>query len=258
MKRINTLTLLLLFLNTCVYGQTQGRSSINSGSGHAIQGGYHYAYTIGEAISGTSQNGALVLTKGIQQPEQLTSLPVELLQFTVSQQAGDAILHWQTSREIHSAYFMVDRSIDGLTFENIGEVAAAGFSDQPKHYDFTDPRIASLGASSVYYRLRQYDMDGHFTLSPVVRLALSDDAPSLSSLFPNPASTEAFLTYQNNESGQAQCTLMDIRGGLIFSRSLSESAGTHRIPVVELAEGIYFVCYRVGRYRQVHRLMITH
>jgi alpha-tubulin suppressor-like RCC1 family protein len=111
-------------------------------------------------------------------------LPVQLTAFTAALQ-GPAIvrLAWTTASEQHSAYYEVERSTDGVNFHKIGEVAAAGTSTMAHTYHLSDAALLT-GAPTFYYRLRQVDLDGNFTYSPVRTVLVG--ASSLA-LFPNPA-----------------------------------------------------------------------
>ncbi|MFK7969461.1 MAG: T9SS type A sorting domain-containing protein [Bacteroidia bacterium] len=257
MKTLCTLTLLLLS-GHLFFAQTAGRQSLNSGGGTVTSGGFIYSYTVGEAITGTSTGGAVVLTKGMQQPEQAASLPIELLSFTAQLHGQAAHLNWITSMEIQSDHFVVERSVDGLLYENIGTVKAAGYSDTAITYSLIDGQAGSLGLKVLFYRLRQYDIDGAFSVSPVVQLTLDGKPRSTSSLFPNPASTEAFLRYQSSSTIQPQYLLTTADGKVIRKHRLQAGAGMLTIPVTALAEGTYFVTFTVGEHRKTHRLIISH
>jgi hypothetical protein len=92
-------------------------------------------------------------------------LPLRWLSFTASklQHPDRSMLTWKTDNEINTSYFDIERSIDGNIFIKIGTVGAANTGGQHT-YSFTD----MLPASGVnYYRLKQADIDGRFTYSPV-------------------------------------------------------------------------------------------
>lgn len=257
MKHIHSL-LIFLLLGFMMNAQTMGRLSLSSGGGTAVAGAYTYSYTIGEAIVGANSNGAIIITTGMQQPEQAGGLPIELLAFTAKLQEGVVQLEWLTNLEIQSDHFVIERSVDGITYEVIGEVKAAGYSDSPSNYIHNDIQAAHLGMSVLFYRLRQYDLDGEFSLSPTVQLSLSEAPTSLSSLFPNPASTEAFLRYQTEEKASPKCILSTAEGKVIEQKQLESGAGIHTIPVHDLSEGIYFVKFSSSKYQKTHRLIVTH
>lgn len=95
----------------------------------------------------------------------LVALPVRLLNFTVAQN-GDAVrLKWQTESEANSQWFGIERSGDGIHFEEIGRRAAAGASSSVISYEYVDNGAAS--GSNNFYRLAEMDHDGKVTRSDI-------------------------------------------------------------------------------------------
>jgi len=75
------------------------------------------------------------------------------------------MLEWSTDMEINSRIFEVQKSLDGIQFDNIGQIDAAGMTKNGKSYRFLD---AGVGETKVFYRLKQIDMDGMTDLSQTV------------------------------------------------------------------------------------------
>ena len=137
------------------------------------------------------------------------SLAAPLTLFTATRENNQAQIQWQTAQEQHSSFFAIERSTDGATFTTIGIVAAAGNSALPLNYSFTDLAPA---LSSDYYRLRQVDLDGNFTYSPVKLLNFSSTAGGLIWYATGPQSVEVRLQQGNNEL----YSLMDLTGRTLF------------------------------------------
>jgi len=92
-------------------------------------------------------------------------LPVELAQFTATAVGGQGVaLRWTTALEKNSATFTIERSADGLTFQALRTLPAAGNTQAPTHYEALDG--APLRGTN-YYRLRQTDLDAAVAYSPV-------------------------------------------------------------------------------------------
>ena len=98
-------------------------------------------------------------------------LPVELVAFSAERQADAARLAWATASEKNSAYFEAEVSRDGSRFTALGRVAAQGNSAQRHDYEWRDPNLLTYGVPVLYYRLRQVDLDGTVSFSPVRALA---------------------------------------------------------------------------------------
>ena len=113
-------------------------------------------------------------------------LPVELAAFTATAEGPAAVrLAWATASEKNSASFDVERSPNGVQFDRLGTVAAAGSSSAARSYALLDAKLPA-GTALLYYRLKQVDLDGTFSYSPVRTVALKGAVAGLS-LYPNPA-----------------------------------------------------------------------
>lgn len=70
---------------------------------------------------------------------QLTPLPVRFHSFTVQHINTETILQWSTSSETNNAYFVVERSEDGILYEEVGRIpskAPGGHSSSILNYIF--------------------------------------------------------------------------------------------------------------------------
>ncbi len=93
-------------------------------------------------------------------------LPIELLSFTSDKlTCGNNIIRWSTATETNNDYFVVERSLDMVTFTNIGTVDGAGNSTTILNYNFKD--ITPQPALN-YYRLKQIDFNGDASYSTIV------------------------------------------------------------------------------------------
>jgi hypothetical protein len=162
-------------------------------------------------------------------------LPVTLLDFTAQAQGIAVALAWHTASEVNSARFEVERSLDGTAFTTLGSVAARGTSTAATAYAYRDAALPA-GATQLYYRLRQVDLDGTATYSPVRNVALAN-AGGLA-LFPNPAHTMATLTGAGPGSA---VQLLDALGRLVATAT-ADAAGTATLTLpAGLPSGVYVV-----------------
>ena len=161
-------------------------------------------------------------------------LPVQLTDFSAQAQGTAVDLTWHTASERNSAYFDVERSLDGTRFGALGRVAAQGTATTPSRYTFRDAALPA-NARTLYYRLRQVDRDGPATYSPV-RIATRPVAAL--GLFPNPAHTAATLT------GAAPGTpvqLLDALGRQVTAATADATGSAELALPAGLAGGVYVV-----------------
>ena len=112
-----------------------------------------------------------------------------MLIFAAQQQNNTVNLAWQTTNEVNSSHFTMQRSVDGLTFTAIGNVATKGGGN----YGYTDD-LSTINNQqpTIYYRLQMVDKDGSFTYSKVVAVPFIIPH-SLFTIFPNPVKETLFV-----------------------------------------------------------------
>ena len=173
-------------------------------------------------------------------------LPVELLAFTAEAEGPAARLRWTTVSEKNSARFEVERSVNGKQFERIGEEPAQGTKASPTSYTFLDtPTLLPSCPHTLYYRLRQVDLDGTASYSPMRAVQLTPSPLHPFTVYPNPA--RAAVTVAGLRSGEA-VEVLDALGRPVACATTAAD-GTARLTLpAGLAAGVYVV--RSGQHRQ--------
>ena len=166
-------------------------------------------------------------------------LPVELAEFTATAHGHAVQLKWSTASEKNSQAFEVERSLNGSSFERIGTVAAAGNSSSARAYELLDNQVPKTPSpqAPIYYRLKQLDLDGTFSYSPVRSVRLSEAAEGLA-LFPNPTTARATLT---GAQPGTTVTVLDALGRTVLTVP-ADATGTAALTLpAGLATGVYVV-----------------
>ncbi|MCB0662218.1 MAG: hypothetical protein KDC24_05740, partial [Saprospiraceae bacterium] len=75
------------------------------------------------------------------------------------------LLEWSTLKEVNSSYFFIEKSVNGIDFEQIGKVDASGKMEGETAYHFLD-----IGADQKksFYRLKEIEKDGSYSFSHTV------------------------------------------------------------------------------------------
>jgi len=155
------------------------------------------------------------------------SLPVELHRFTAERIKTDALLQWQTAREVGSSHFVVEKSTDGLSWMAVGSVAAAGDSEDQRSYHFQDLDFAD-NAPQVLYRLRMVDLDGRIAYSDI-RALFTDPAPNHDArIFPNPTATGIHVQLAEVAERERFLHLYSITGTLVLQEQIRPGETNHR------------------------------
>ena len=92
------------------------------------------------------------------------ALPVEISFFNLERKENKIELIWETLSEVNNDGFFIQRSKDGVLWEDIGFEKGIGTSNEVNRYNFNDEDIT---IARVYYRLKQVDFDGAYSYSDV-------------------------------------------------------------------------------------------
>ncbi|ALD22297.1 hypothetical protein AM218_15110 [Hymenobacter sp. DG25A] len=186
-----------------------------------------------------AQGGKSVTTVSISVT--IPPLPVELTTFDVKAIRTNAQLTWRTAIEKNNDHYEVERSFDGITFGQIGQVRGNGSSSTFHDYAFTDVNVGQR-TGTVYYRLRQVDTDGKLHITPVRTVTFAARAISIS-VYPNPAAAQATLDLGTLPAGAYQVQVLDMTGRVV--RQLTLQGGMAQpLDIRSLAEGTYQVSIR--------------
>ncbi|NCV86672.1 MAG: T9SS C-terminal target domain-containing protein [Oxalobacteraceae bacterium] len=168
-------------------------------------------------------------------------LPVELMSFNGNCENEEVKLTWQTASEHNSAYFEVEKSRDGMDWQVLTTVTAAGNSTQLLNYEATD---AHAMEGNNYYRLTQVDIDGAEKTYNVISVNCSGTSKGYFTVYPNP-STGAFQVVLNDKKMVGSSVLMvrDTKGAELLNRSIEVKPGINLFNVgdMHLAPGVYYI-----------------
>ncbi|HEY8954593.1 GDSL-type esterase/lipase family protein [Chitinophaga sp.] len=128
------------------------------------------AYSAGDGFHFNSAGQEVLFNRVVakQIPQELCTPAVtpafQLSSFTVSRQKDSLRLTWITAKEEKTKSFLVEQSADSLSWAQLSQVAAAGNSNAPLAYTYTDHPVLPR-----YYRLNMVDSSNNHTYSPVVK-----------------------------------------------------------------------------------------
>ena len=187
-------------------------------------------------------------------------LPVQLVRFqAVLQNEQEAVLRWATSSELHSAYFVVERSADGVHFAEVGRLPGAGSSLVAHSYELRD-RQALTGLT--YYRLRQVDTDQTTSYSPVVTLQPTAREAAEVHVYPNPSAGTAVtrLALRGLTNQVLDVRVTDMLGRVVSTQRVIPIGYQADVPLTlptGLAPGVYSVTLRASGQLWTTRLAIA-
>lgn len=183
-------------------------------------------------------------------------LPVELFDFVAELRKDNSVLlSWKTVTELNSEYFAIERSMDGLEFEEIGRKPAAGNSNQTLFYTYIDEELPARNGV-FYYRIRSVgDKDG-FSLSDVRVVSVLNNTQGALNVYPNPAKDFINIDFWLNEVPEetARLRILNAFGQVVYEQilNLNIRANQMSIGIENLSAGQYVLEININElgYRQ--------
>lgn len=243
---------------------------IRSGSGPLTVGSSYqsiltFTYTLGKPTTG-SDNVTMAFTAGstdIKDGSNISqtqgtftgftneALPVELTSFLAKwgegsinaegvQGTSNIELSWNTAMELDNSHFEIERSLDGKTWEMIGEVEGQGNTTEAIAYSYKDEGPFDFDQfMKVYYRLKQVDFDGSYAYSGIQKVQLQKVSltPDVR-LFPNPAQNKVNIVTVR-PIGQVQ--VLDLTGKVV-----GDFGAQKEIDIAHLSKGTYLIKFMDG------------
>jgi len=173
-------------------------------------------------------------------------LPVEIVSFDAKYNEDTRMvnLHWITAAEKNNAHFVVERSIDGVNYEQIDVVDGSGNSSQHSYWSADrDPYPGEIN----YYRLKQVDHNGQASYSGVSAVAIYDPAAQFT-VYPNPANETAYISFNIPYENKCELNIYDHMGKLMLAHKFTSSKGKNLLPVNlnGFPDGVYFLTFSDG------------
>jgi hypothetical protein len=172
---------------------------------------------------------------GVSAENTLIELPVDITSFTAQPQGHTVDLQWTTATEQNSRYFSVERSQDGLNWSPIGQVTAAGNSQELLQYNYVDQKPMT---GTNYYRLQEVADDGSSIYSPIRNVDFTGAVTAIS-WYPNPTHDRLTLTSSSNLQS---ITLTTLDGRIL--QTVEGFASGQSLDLSRYPFGIYFLIIR--------------
>lgn len=169
-------------------------------------------------------------------------LPVSLTAFSATAAGVNANLAWTTASEKNSSGFEVQVSTTGSDYRKIGFVASKSpNSQQQQNYAFVDTETGKTGTR--YYRLRQLDLDGTESFSPVRTVSFNGSILATAvTAYPNPFTSYIDLNIDAAMAGTApvRVQLIDMTGRVVREQVISVENASLRVNALDaLRSGLY-------------------
>ncbi|HEY4154304.1 MAG TPA: T9SS type A sorting domain-containing protein [Puia sp.] len=168
-------------------------------------------------------------------------------------------LNWNTVAG-NFDHFEIERSLDGQTFEKLGDVKA-GEMGSTGRYMFRDHfKAVTARNNDFFYRLKQFDPNGNSSYSKVL-IARMYNTRSLASLSvtPDPVANDILVNVQLNQNAYVMMKILDADGNLVLKEGRKADTGSSTYSLNDthnLQKGMYTLEVTVNsREKLVMKLM---
>lgn len=187
-------------------------------------------------------------------------LPIEMVKFSAELYREKSVrLNWTTATETDNDFFTVQRSSNGIYYDDIAEIDGAGNSSVELDYTYIDHQP---GNGINYYRLKQTDVNGESNTSGAVTIIITrEPATKIENLYPNPANNELTVAFSTEkEVSEATLEIISPDGRVVLKEQLNTAPGlnSHTVALSQLPSGLYTLKLCAGHDEQVRKLAIDH
>jgi hypothetical protein len=184
-------------------------------------------------------------------------LPIELVSFAANCADNNTVsVNWTTASEHNSDYYTIEKSRDGISWNTLKTIPAAGNSTQLINYSVAD---ASNISGTVYYRLTQVDVDGASKMYDIVSTNCSSEKELALIAYPNPSNGQFTVKIENALGGKYDLAITDMQGKAIEEQSLDLETGTTVVKLnpANILPGVYLIQFmQDGKPIQQQKLII--
>ena len=169
-------------------------------------------------------------------------LPIALHSFNAELNGDQVDLTWATGFQSNNDYFTVQKSVDGIDFENVTDVSGGGNSSQMVYYTATDTDVYD---GNSYYRVKHTDYDGIYAYSKIVMVHYAVEDPLYNvAVYPNPANGDFYVDINGEKDGEVLVVVLDMLGNKHYSKVIVPTDNVYTLgvdPSGKLLPGVYFI-----------------
>ena len=186
------------------------------------------------------ENNTMATPVNIKVGTNCINLPVILTSYNATLlNNGTVAVKWTTTEEVNCSYFIVEKSLDGITFNTITKVSANNLITGSS-YKILDVNPVT---GNNYYRLSQFDKDGKKTVFDVKVIDINSNAKNNVYIYPNPVTNQKIkLNITNPSSSSVNIQLLGLAGNVIFEGNYMLQGSLLQINLpVKPAAGVYIL-----------------
>lgn len=169
------------------------------------------------------------------------TLPIDLLYFKTECIDQDVLISWSVAAQHNNDFFTIERTLDGINFEEIAKIDGAGTVNETIDYNYVD---VSPYRAKTFYRLKQTDHNGIHKYFDLVENTCSKTKETI--VYPNPVHGDQFtVEFVNEKKETCSLTLMDSQGRPV---QIINDFNSDKIifSTSDLQKGLYILQVQIG------------
>ena len=181
-------------------------------------------------------------------------LSVELSRFSASVIATGNQLNWVTATEANAKFFIVEHSLNGVDFAQVGIVGAAGNSNVSQDYSYLHSNIEN---GVHYYRLKEVDVEGNIRVFTETITLNRIGGLTINNVYPIPTENMVNVDFSSNVNETIVVRVVNIAGKVLDQQNFNAVEGMNNISIdaTPYAIGNYFVTISNGSATVVERFV---
>lgn len=167
-------------------------------------------------------------------------LPIELLSFSAKRESGNVKVSWITQTDYHKNNYVLERSIDGVVFNEFSKIEDNENTSRIMTYSVVDKEP---GNYIIYYRLKQIDEYGILKYSNIIIVDEVKIKTFISNIHPNPTNSDIGFDFYAPIKGELNYNITDLTGRVLVSNTELIDEGNSKINTsfYDLPNGVYFL-----------------
>lgn len=157
-------------------------------------------------------------------------LPISFISIRAYEKSSAVNMEWKVANELNTDKYFVEKSVDGRTFNSIGQTSATGSGANTITYNLPDVRPF---AGNNFYRISALSNDGKNEYSAVVKISLNKGTNGIS-IYPNPIARNGLLNLQlqNLNKGTYIISIYNQEGQRVLKQLTAHEGGNSVQPIL--------------------------
>lgn len=180
--------------------------------------------------------------------EQAAVLPLQWGKISATAVDKKIAINWETTNELNTQSFDVEKSVDGKEFATIASTSAKNGATNT--YDVIDEKVKA--GIKYYYRIKQLDKDGKFTYSSIVTVVIRGEG-SYVNIFPNPVQHILNIQSSIGTTKENKIEIVDVQGKRLYNNETTN--GNASINMQGWSKGVYWVKITTNQITEVFKVV---